>query len=330
MKKLMLGLSLFFSVNLTLAAEAHLSKEELGKTLYFDPRLSVDGTVSCNSCHNVMAGGEDNRSFSMGVRGQRGGRSAPTVFNSAFYSVQFWDGRANTLADQAKGPLINPVEMGNKDHKQVVERLKKISGYVQMFSQIYGKSGITIDNVANAIEAYEKTLTTYNSPYDKFIAGDKKALSSLAQEGWKNFQTLGCITCHSGKNFSGPDLPIGTGFYMKFPTFDKTDYDKKYQFTKDTGRYEVTKKEEDKHMFRVPTLRNIARTAPYFHNGSVTHLEEAVRVMGKVQLNKDLSSQEVKSLVAFLEALSGEIPPQTMPRLPHSSQTVVVDKDQLK
>lgn len=313
---------LFFNTEIFAATKVTI--EDLGKTLYFDPRLSVDGTVSCNSCHNVMAGGEDNRSFSMGVRGQRGARSAPTVFNATFHSVQFWDGRAKDLAEQAKGPLTNPVEMGNKDHKDVVARVAKIPGYVQMFDSVFGKKSLNIDNLAKAIAAYEKTLTTLNSPFDEFKKGNKAALSELAQKGYNNFQTIGCVTCHSGDHFSGPALPTGQGFYMKFPTFEGTEFDKKYHFTKDTGRHDTTKKEEDKHMFRVPTLRNVALTAPYFHNGSVKTLEEAVRVMAKVQLNKDLKPEEVKSLVAFLESLTGTIPPQTMPILPPSTGSVVV------
>ncbi|MBY0384650.1 c-type cytochrome [bacterium] len=307
------------------AHSSQITMEELGKTLYFDPRLSADGTISCNSCHNVMASGEDNRSFSMGIKGQRGGRSAPTVFNATFLSVQFWDGRAKDLAEQAKGPLINPVEMGNKDHKEVVSRVGKIPGYVQMFDSVFGKRGLNIDNLAKAIAAYEKTLTTLNSPFDEYKKGNKSALSALAQKGYNNFQTIGCVTCHSGDHFAGPALPVGQGFYMKFPTFDGTDFDKKYQFTKDLGRFDVTKKEEDKHMFRVPTLRNVAKTAPYFHNGAVKTLEEAVRVMAKVQLNKDLKADEAKSLVAFLESLSGTIPPQTMPTLPPTLGFVVTE-----
>lgn len=324
--KMLIGILSFIILSVASAvSQPVVSKEELGKILYFDPRLSVDGSISCNSCHNVMGAGDDNRSFSMGVKGQLGGRSSPTVFNSAFYSVQFWDGRANTLADQAKGPLVNPAEMGNKDHKQVVERLKKIPGYVDKFKQVYGSKGLNIDNLANAIEAYEKTLVTHNSRYDKFVAGDKKALTDLEQTGWNTFQTVGCVTCHSGKNFAGPELPIGTGFYMKFPTFENTAFDKKYNFSKDLGRFEVTKKEDDKHMFRVPTLRNIAHTAPYFHNGSVMTLEEAVKVMAKVQLDKELKNNEVKALVAFLGSLSGSIPPQTMPVLPSTEGQIVTD-----
>lgn len=302
-------------------------KIELGKMLYFDPRLSSDGTVSCNSCHNVMNGGSDNRSFSAGVVGKRGGRSAGTVFNSAFYSVQFWDGRANSLEDQAKGPLINPVEMSNSDHVLVMKRVKKIPGYVKAFKKVFkGKDPVNIDNLAKAIASYERTLITPNSPFDKFIKGDMKAMSEAAQQGYRTFNSVGCVTCHSGANFSGPTLPQGTGFFMKFPTFANTKYDKKYKFTADKGRFDVTKKKEDLHKFKVPTLRNIALTAPYFHNGAVLNLEEAVRVMGKTQLNKDLSKKEVKQIVTFLtEGLTGSIPEQTMPVLPPTLKTSVVD-----
>ena len=301
-------------------------KIELGKMLYFDPRLSKDGTVSCNSCHNVMNGGSDNRSFSAGVNGHRGGRSAGTVFNSAFYSVQFWDGRAASLEEQAKGPLINPIEMGNKDHKMVISRIGKIPGYVKMFKKVFkGKKPLNIDNYAKAVAAYERTLITPNSPFDKFIGGNKKAMSQAAQNGYETFKSVGCVTCHSGPNFSGPTLPEGTGFFMKFPTFENTEFDRKYKFTSDKGRFDVTKKKQDMYFFRVPTLRNIALTAPYFHNGSVQDLSEAVRVMGKTQLNKDLSDSQVKDLVAFLGALTGSIPPQTMPVLPPTLNSSVVD-----
>ncbi len=299
-------------------------KIELGKMLYFDPRLSKDGTLSCNSCHNVMAGGDDKRKFSSGVNGHRGGRSSGTVFNSAFYSVQFWDGRAASLEEQAKGPLINPVEMGNANHDEVIKRVKKIPGYVKAFNKVFGgKNSLTIDNLVKAIASYERTLITPNSDFDRYMKGDKKAMSALAQIGYKTFNSVGCVTCHSGSNFSGPSLPEGTGFFMKFPTIDGTAYDKKYKFTKDKGRFEVTKKKEDMFMFRVPTLRNIDQTAPYFHNGAVATLDEAVRVMAKTQLNKDLKKEEVKEIVAFLGALAGSIPPQTMPVLPPTPGTAV-------
>lgn len=292
------------------------AKVELGKKLYFDPRISKNGSVSCNSCHNVMAGGEDNTSFSAGVDGKKGGRSSPTVWNAAFQSVQFWDGRAATLEDQAKGPMTNPVEMAMDNHDQVIARLKQIPGYVTEFEKVFGKDSLNIDNAVKAIAAYERTLITPNSPFDQFIKGKKTAISAQAQNGFKLVQSVGCTSCHSGANFSGPALPLGTGFYQKFPTYAGSAYDSKYKLTQDKGREEVTKKSEDRHMYRVPTWRNIALTAPYFHNGSVSTLEEAVHVMAKTQLNKEVTPQEVADIVAFLNTLTGEFPKQTMPILP--------------
>jgi cytochrome c peroxidase len=299
------------------------AKIELGKTLYFDPRLSSTGTVSCNSCHNVMAGGDDSRPVSVGVEGQKGGRSAPTVWNSAFLSVQFWDGRAPTLEAQAKGPVTNPIEMGMKDWDTVMARLKSIPGYASMFETAFrgenrGENPMTADNTAKAIAAYERTLITPNSPYDRYVKGDNTANALTEQQvsGMNTFAESGCIACHSGANFSGPTLPVGVGWFMKFPTMPGSEYDKKYRLMEDGGRFEVTKKETDKQMWRVPTLRNIALTAPYFHNGAVKSLDEAVRVMAKTQLNKDLSDEQVQDIVAFLNGLTGEISEQTMPRLP--------------
>lgn len=295
------------------------AKIELGKQLYFDPRLSKDGTISCNSCHNVMAGGEDGRPHSVGIRGQHGGRSAPTVWNAAFLSVQFWDGRRNTLEDQAKGPLTNPIEMGMEDHDAVMARIKKIPGYVEAFQKAFPKeSGPTIDQLAKAIASYERTLITGGSPYDQYLKGNKKALSASAVRGMGLVQSVGCTSCHSGPVFAGPPLPVGTGFFQKFPMFPGSDYDKKYELTQDKGRFEVTKNEADRNMFRVPTWRNVAVTAPYFHNGKVKTLDEAIRVMAKTQLNRDLKDDEVKDIQAFLEGLTGKFPEQKMPRLPET------------
>ena len=293
------------------------AKVALGKQLYFDPRLSKDRSVSCNSCHDVNKGGVDGLQFSKGVGGQLGGRNSPTVLNSAFLSVQFWDGRAATLEEQAKGPLVNPVEMAMPSLDAVVERVKSIPGYAPLFEKTFGKNSITIDNIARAIAAYERTLVTPNSPFDRFIKGDQKALTAEQKQGYQLFQTVGCIACHSGSNFAGPDMPLGTGFYQKFPTIEGTDYDKQYQFSKDLGRHDVTKLDEDKHMFRVPTLRNVALTGPYFHNGAVSSLEDAVKIMAKVQLGRDLSEQDAKALTAFLGSLTGKMAPQTPPTLPN-------------
>jgi cytochrome c peroxidase len=303
------------------------AKVELGKQLYFDPRLSKDGTVSCNSCHNVMAGGEDNRPNSVGIKGQHGGRSAPTVWNSAFLSVQFWDGRAKSLEEQAKGPLTNPIEMGMDNHDAVIARIKSIPGYVDGFKKAFpGSKDINIDQVAMAIATYERTLVTPDSPFDLYMKGNKKALSAAAVRGMNLAQSVGCTSCHSGPNFAGPLLPEGAGFYQKFPTFPGSSYDSKYELTADEGRSGVTKNPADKHFFRVPTWRNIALTAPYMHNGKVPNLPEAVRVMAKTQLNKELKEEEVSDLVAFLNALTGKFPEQKMPRLPGSDGVTLVSE----
>ena len=292
----------------------------LGKQLYFDKRLSIDNTVSCNSCHNVTTGGAgvDGKPFSSGFKGKLGGRNAPTVLNAAFYSVQFWDGRAASLEDQAKGPLTNPVEMAMTNHDLVVERVGKVKSYVEQLKKAFPKdtNPVTIDNIAKAIAAYERTLLTPNSPVDKYLKGNKKALSESAVRGMKLVESVGCTSCHSGPNYAGPSLPVGTGFYMKFPTIPGTEYDTKYQFSKDLGRFQATKNEADKNMFRVQSWRNIAVTAPYFHNGSVATLDEAVKVMAKTQLNRELKSEEVTDIVAFLTGLTGDLPKEKEPKIP--------------
>lgn len=302
-----------------------VAKVALGKQLYFDPRLSKDGTVSCNSCHNVMGGGTDNRRVSLGVGAKAGGRNSPVVWNSGFLSTQFWDGRAPTLEEQAKGPLTNPVEMAMPNHDAVMARVKQIPGYVASFKAVFGGTDpLTIDNLAKAIASYERTLNTPDSPFDRYLRGNKKAISVAAEKGYKLVVEAGCVACHMGKNFAGPDLPVGTGFFQKFPVFPESEYVTKYQLSLDKGRMEHTKKEEDRAMWRVPTWRNIAQTAPYFHNGSVATLDEAVRVMATTQLNKKLKDDEVANIVAFLETLTGSFPEQTMPRLPETSKTTLI------
>ncbi|NOX93179.1 MAG: cytochrome-c peroxidase [Gammaproteobacteria bacterium] len=303
------------------------AKVELGKQLFFDQRLSVNGTVSCNSCHSVMANGTDNRPVSVGVFDKRGGRSAPTVWNAAFLSVQFWDGRAASLEDQARGPILADVEMGMPSEAAVVARLQQIPGYVTQFEAVFGgKDSLTYDNVARAIATFERTLITPDSAVDRHLKGDKSALSTAAKRGMKLVEKLGCIACHTGPNYAGPaNLPVGQGFYQKFPTYP-SEYDKQYGLKADPGRYEVTGNDVDKHMWRVPTLRNVALTAPYFHNGSVPTLDEAVRVMARAQLNTVLKDAEVSDIVAFLNGLSGEFPAITMPRLPETPNSTLLKK----
>jgi cytochrome c peroxidase len=292
-------------------------KVELGRMLYFDPRFSTTGTVSCNSCHNLMLGGDDNRSVSMGVHGKMGGRSAPTVWNAAFSSTQFWDGRAASLEEQAKGPVVNPVEMGMSDLEKAMNRVRSIPGYKPYFERAFGADNpMTVDNAAKAVAAFERTMITPNSPYDRYVKGDKNALDEQQQRGMKTFAETGCTGCHSGPAFNGPAMAAGTGFFMKFPTFEDSEYVTRYELMKDKGRHEVTGKDSDKHMFKVPTLRNIALTAPYFHAGTVPTLDEAVKVMARVQLDKDLNDAQVADIVAFLNGLTGEFPEQPLPRLP--------------
>jgi len=302
-------------------------KVALGKMLFMDPRFSSTGTVSCNSCHNIMEGGDDSRTFSMGVHGKTGGRNAPTVWNSAFHSVQFWDGRADLLEDQAKGPVTNPVEMGVSEIEQAMDKVRAIPGYKPHFEKAFGSDSMTVVNAAKAVAAFERTLITPNSPYDKYVKGDKDAMTAQQVRGMETFASTGCVACHSGAAFNGPDMGFGQGFYAKFPTFSDHDYVKKYDLAADKGREEVTGKAVDSNMFRVATLRHITDTAPYFHNGSVNDLSEAVGIMAKAQLNKTLSDREVKDIVAFLGALTGEYPEIIMPRLPATSGfSLVADK----
>lgn len=292
-------------------------KVELGKMLYFDTRLSSSGSVSCFSCHNVMEGGDDHRPTSIGVHGHFGGRNAPTVWNAAFLSTQFWDGRAPTLEEQAKGPPANAIEMGMPNLDAVIGRVRHIPGYEPYFAKAFGKGDVvTMDNVAKAIAAYERTLITPNSAYDKFAKGDTQALTVQQARGLQTLADVGCTGCHQGPTFGGAALPVGTGFFMKFPAFPDSPYVARYDFLSDTGRASVTKDDADRNMWRVPGLRNLIYTAPYFHNGLVHTIGEAVAIMASTQLNQTLSNAQVADITAFLQALTGPFPAQQMPRLP--------------
>jgi cytochrome c peroxidase len=301
-------------------------KVELGKQLFFDPRLSKDGTVSCNSCHDVMGSGTDSKAFSTGVGGKLGGRSAPTVWNAAFQSVQFWDGRAKNLEEQAKGPLTNPIEMAMGTHDFVMGRIKKVPGYVSQFDKVFGKNAVTIENVSKAIAAFERTLITPNAPLDRYLKGDKKAMTAQAVRGMNLVIELNCVQCHNGKNLSGPELPQGEANWQKFPLIPDEEYTKKYNLLADKGRAEVTKDPEHEHYYRVPTWRNVALTAPYFHNGAVKNLGEAVRVMAKLQLGKTLTDTQVNEIVEFLKSTTGEFPKITMPRIPETIGFSILDE----
>ncbi len=302
-----------------------LAKIELGKQLFFDPRFSSTGTVSCNSCHNLMAGGEDSRTTSMGVHGLAGPRNAPTVWNAAFHSAQFWDGRAASLEEQAKGPVVAQVEMGMRSLDDAIARVRRIPGYVEQFRKVFGSGdAVTVDNAAKAVAAFERTLITSGSAYDRFAAGDLTALSTQQQRGLNRFNELGCTGCHRPPAFTGPWL--AGGFYVTFP-FHDSPYVAQYGLRDDIGRQAVTNDPADRHKYRVPTLRNVALTAPYFHNGAVATLDEAVRVMAASQLATRLSREDNDDIVGFLNSLTGPFPVITLPRLPPTpGESVVLHK----
>lgn len=278
----------------------------LGRMLYFDKRLSKNKDVACNSCHQLDAYGVDGEKTSPGDHGQRGGRNSPTVYNAGGFFVQFWDGRAPNVEEQAKGPILNPIEMAMPNAESVVARLKAIPGYVEAFNKAFPgqPSALNYDNVGRAIGAFERGLST-PAPWDKFLAGDKAALSPAEVEGLKVFTNVGCMVCHTGE-FLGGNSYQRAGAVEAWPN------------QTDEGRQKVTSNAADKMMFKVPTLRNIAKTGPYFHDGSATTLPEAVRMMGSYQLGLELSETEVSAIVAWLGSLTGELPkayiaPPTLP-----------------
>jgi len=271
------------------------AKIVLGRMLYFDTRLSKNHDISCNSCHDLAKGGVDGQRFSKGHKGQLGGRNAPTVYNAAGQLAQFWDGRAADVEAQAKGPVLNPVEMAMPDEHYVLTVLKSIPGYRDAFAAAFpGQADpITYDNFGRAVGAFERGLVT-PSRFDRFLDGDDLALTTTERRGLAVFAATGCTACHNGPL-------LGGGSYQKLGAVQA------YQ-TADLGRYEVTKQDADKQMFKVPILRNIAATAPYFHDGSIADLPTTVRTMAQVQLGKTLTDAEVADLVAFLGALSGAAP----------------------
>ena len=276
-------------------------KVKLGKILYYDTRLSKDGTQSCNTCHNLATYGVDNLATSPGDAGENGTRNSPTVLNSATQFVQFWDGREPDVEAQAGGPVLNPVEMAMPDEKFVIDRLSKVEMYPELFKAAFPEeeNPVTYDNLKKAIGAFERTLQT-PSRFDGFLAGKEDALNEQEQKGLQTFIEIGCTTCHVGEGLGGT-------MYHKFGLFSSYAEHLKTAAV-DNGRFDVTQNESDKFFFKVPILRNIEKTGPYFHDGSVASLEEATKVMAKLQLNKDLTEDQVKDLVVFMNALTGEVP----------------------
>jgi cytochrome c peroxidase len=266
-------------------------KVELGKELFFDTMLSRDKTISCATCHMLEDGGDDNMPVSFGINGQKGNINAPTVYNALFNFRQFWDGRAADLQEQAAGPVENPVEMGFS-FKELIPRLQKTS-YKAQFDAIYD-DGITKANITDAIAEFEKTLITPDAPFDRYLNGQRDAITQEQKEGYELFKSKGCITCHHGVN-------VGGNLYNKFGIFEDSN-------SSNLGRYNVTHKERDKYYFKVPSLRNIEKTAPYFHDGRTFDLRVAVYTMAQYQLGRKITPQEVDKIVAFLKSLNGELP----------------------
>lgn len=290
--------------------EAHKPKNEnmveLGKMLFFDPRLSKSGFISCNSCHNLSMGGSDNLPTSIGHKWHQGPISAPTVLNSSMNVAQFWDGRAKTLKDQAGGPIANPGEMGFS-HALAVDVLRSIPQYQARFKQLFGGDKIDIGMVTDAIAAFEETLVTPDSRFDKWLKGDKNAINQTELEGYKIFKEKGCVSCHNGP-------AVGGGSYQKMGVHEP------YKSTsKAEGRFGVTGKDADRFLFKVPTLRNVELTYPYFHDGAAATLEEAVDVMGRLQLGHKFTKDENAKIVAFLKTLTGKQPEFKLPILPPST-----------
>jgi cytochrome c peroxidase len=276
-------------------------KVALGRRLFHDVRLSGDETISCATCHSLDHGGAEPRATSTGIRGQIGPINAPTVLNAGLNFVQFWDGRAADLQAQAAGPVTNPIEMG-ATWEQVTQRLSADPELAAEMTAVYGDGAITQDNITDAIAEYERSLIT-PSRFDRFLRGDQSALSADERRGYETFQQVGCTSCHRGPN-------VGGTMYQRMGLVRRTYFeDRGTPITEaDMGRFNVTHQEADRHSFKVPTLRNVALTAPYLHDGSQQTLEDTVRVMGRYQLGRELDADQVRTLVAFLGALSGELP----------------------
>ena len=288
------------------AKQVDLGMVELGKKLYFDPRLSKSGFISCNSCHNLSMGGTDNIKTSIGHNWQEGPINAPTVLNSSMNLAQFWDGRAADLKAQAGGPIANPGEMAFT-HTLAIGVLESIPAYVREFRQVFGKDKVDIDQVTAAIAEFEKTLVTPNSRFDQWLLGKKDALSADEQAGYKLFKDSGCAGCHNGPAVGGN-------------SFQKMGLVAPYKASSPAeGRVAVTGKDADRFNFKVPTLRNVEMTYPYFHDGAANTLGEAVDIMGRLQLGKKFTADENAKIVAFLKTLTGDQPQFMMPVLPPSS-----------
>jgi len=278
------------------------AKVDLGNRLYHDTRLSGNGKLTCASCHGLTIGGDDNMPVSIGIDGQQGAINSPTVLNSGFNFKQFWDGRARNLRDQAEGPVENPIEMGAK-WEEVVPKIQSVATYQKLFSELYPQEGITKFTITDAIAEFERSLVT-PAPIDAYLRGDDNAISANQKAGYKLFQSYGCVACHQGVNF-------GSNMMQKFGALQAYFSDKNEE-TVDKGRYNLTKKESDRNVFKVPTLRNVELTSPYFHNAGAKTLDQAINIMGLNQLGRQIPDEDRAKIADFLTSLTGQLDVQPM------------------
>ena len=282
------------------ASTAALAKLHLGQQLFADKRLSHNNQVACTSCHDLKQGGVDHLRVSVGINGALGEINAPTVFNSGFNFRQFWNGRANSLEDQIDGPTHNPKEMGSS-WQEIVDKLSADSVFNRSFVQVY-PDGVTAGNIKDAIASFERALVTSNSRFDQYLRGNKSAITGEEHQGYEKFKSYGCVACHQGMN-------IGGNMFQTMGVMGNYFGDRKTPLTEaDQGRFAVTKDEKDRGVFRVPSLRNVELTAPYFHDGSAKTLEQAVNIMAKYQLGQNLPAKDIEQIVKFLKTLTGERP----------------------
>ena len=295
-------------------------KADLGFALFHDTRLSVDNTVSCASCHALDMGGVDNHQYSHGVEERLGGVNAPTVYNAVYNFVQFWDGRAKTLAEQAAGPPLNPVEMASESFDEIIAKLQQDENYVKLFAELYPE-GITEATITNAIEEFERTLVTPNSQFDKWLLGDDNALTAQELRGYELFKEYSCATCHTGVNLGGESYELMglRRHYFEERGLELTE--------EDNGRYKQTQDERDRHRFKVPGLRNVELTWPYYHDGSRLTMDDAVRDMALYQCDVELAEGEVQDIVAFLRTLTGEYKGEKLSNKNEYGVIVVDDHD---
>ncbi|MDJ0945904.1 MAG: cytochrome-c peroxidase [Kiloniellales bacterium] len=286
-----------------LSQQLQLNREKvvLGEKLFFDPRLSRDNTISCASCHDIAAGGADAIDFSVGIGGARTTVNSPTVLNSGLNFAQFWDGRAETLEEQIDGPVHHPGEMGS-NWQEVLSKLRTVPEYVAAFDRIY-PGGMQIQNVKDAIATYERSLITPNARFDRYLNGDNAAINEEERAGYELFSSLGCVSCHQGRG-------VGGNMFQRFGVVGNYFKDRGNITQADYGRYNVTGDDDDLHVFKVPSLRNVELTAPYLHDGSAETLEAVVQIMARYQIGQELQDREVSQIVAFLKTLTGELEAQ--------------------